>query len=151
MRGTAHAGDSLGPEGGIEERRGRGSVRGDEALRQGDDAGTVRDAEPAELLDRVADALGGHCEQDQVGALQVLLLSTEVRDPEIAWQLDALQVAPVLTGLRQLLGLLARAAQERRAYPRPLEQDRNRRAERPGSDDSGTTRMLARIADGRGR
>jgi hypothetical protein len=48
----------------------------------------------------------------------------------------------------ELIALVGRPAQERRANPGPLEQDGNGRAERPGTDDCGATRMLTRIADG---
>jgi hypothetical protein len=151
VRGTAHARHPLRAEGGVEERRGRGAVRRDEALRQRDDPGAVRDPQPPQLLDGVADPLRRNREQDQVRALEVLALRPEERDPEVARQLDALQVALVLVRPAELIGLLAGAAQQRGADPGPLEQDGDGGAERPGPDDRRTTRMLAGVADGRGR
>src|SRR4029079_15000311 len=93
-----------------------------------------------------ADALGGDGEEDQVGAVEVLLLSAEERHPQVAWQLHPVEVTLVLTRPRQLLGLLARAAQEPGPDPGALEQDGDGRAERPGPDDRGPTRILARVA-----
>jgi hypothetical protein len=81
----------------------------------------------------------------------VLLVRADERDPQVARKLDVLEIAPVLVRAGELLRLLARATQERGPNAGPLEQDTNGRAERPGSDNRGTTRMLAGIADGRGR
>jgi hypothetical protein len=78
----------------------------------------------------------------------MLRVGTEGLDPEVARQLDAGQIAKVLTRVRELACLLHRAAQERGADPRALEQHGNGRAKRPGPDDRGTTRMLAGVADG---
>jgi hypothetical protein len=50
---------------------------------------------------------------------------------------------------RELLGLLRRAAQQRRANARALEQHSDRGAEGPGPDDGGAAWMLAGVADGR--
>jgi hypothetical protein len=81
----------------------------------------------------------------------MLLLGTDERDAQVARQLDSVEVAPVRARARELLGLLAGATQQRRPNAGPLEQDGDGRAERPGPDDRGTTRMLAGVADGRGR
>jgi hypothetical protein len=67
---------------------------------------------------------------------------------EVTREIDPRQVALVLVSAIELLCLLRGAAQERGANARPLEQNGNSRAERPGPDDRGTTRMLAGIADG---
>jgi hypothetical protein len=52
-----------------------------------------------------------------------------------------------VTSILQVPRLLDGAAQEGGAKPGALEQHGNGRAERPGPDDRGTTRMLAGIAD----
>jgi hypothetical protein len=75
-------------------------------------------------------------------------MGTEGAHLEVARQVDAGKVALVLLRTRELLGLLSGPAQQRGPNARPLEQDRNGRAKRPGPDDRRTTRMLAGVADG---
>jgi hypothetical protein len=58
VRGTAHAGHALGPEGRFEERSGCRPVGRDEALGERDDSGAVGYANPLELLHGVADPPG---------------------------------------------------------------------------------------------
>src|SRR6185295_17721321 len=149
VRGPAHAGDPLRAERHLEQRRRRGAVRRHEPLRERDDPSAVGDAQAAQLRDRLADALGRDGEQDQVGAVEVLLLGAEVGDPEVARELDTLQVAPVDARGGQLLGLLPGPAQERRANSRALEQHGDGRAERAGADDRRPAGVLPRIAHSR--
>ena len=151
MRGTTHAGDALGPERHVEQRGRSGAVGRDETLGERDDAGAIRHAEPAQLGDGLADALRGDGEENQVRARDGVALSPERLDPEIARELHAREVVPVLVRTGQLVGLLARTAQERGPKPSALEQHGDGRAKRAGTDDRGTTRMLARVADGPGR
>jgi hypothetical protein len=147
MRGTAHAGNALRAEGRVEQRRRGGAVGRHEPLSERDDARAARHAEAAQLLDRLADALGGHGQKDQVRPRERVLLSTEELHTEVARQLDTGEIALVVVGVGELARLLGGAAQESRAKPGALEQHGDRRAERPGPDDRGTTRMLAGIAD----
>ena len=149
VRRAAHAGHPLGPERRLEQRGGRRAVRRHEPLGKRHDPGAVRHAEPLELLDGLADPLGGNGEQDQVGAAELVGVGAEGADPEVARKLDARQVALVLARTRQLLGLLGRAAQQRRANAGPLEQHGDGGAEGPGPDDGGAAWMLAGVADGR--
>jgi hypothetical protein len=151
VRGTAHAGHALRAEGHVEQRGRSRPVRRHEPLGERHDAGALRHAEPAELGDGLADALRGHGEEDQVSAREGLSIGTEVLHPEVARELHTWEIALVLAVVGELAGLLRRAGQQRGPNPRPLEQDCDRRAERPGPDDRGTTRMLAGVADGRGR
>jgi hypothetical protein len=67
---------------------------------------------------------------------------------EVAREIDARQVALVLLRACELLGLPGGPAQQRGPDARPLEQDRDGGAKRPGPDDRRTTRMLAGVADG---
>ena len=74
-----------------------------------------------------------------------VLLRTEELHPEVARQLDPWEIALVVVSVGELARLLSGAAQESGAKPGALEQHGDRRAERPGPDDRGTTRMLAGI------
>jgi hypothetical protein len=70
---------------------------------------------------------------------------------QVARQLHPWQVAVVLARAREAVGLLLGPADQRRANPAALQQHRDRGAERARANDGGTARMLAGIADGRGR
>jgi hypothetical protein len=151
VRGSADARDAVGAERGVEQSGGSRAIGRDEPLGERHYPRAIGDSEAAQLLDHLADALGGDGEQDQVRALEVLLLGAEEGDPEVARQLDAGEVAPVLVRTAELVRLLACTAQQYGPNAGPLEQDGHGRAERTGPDDRGTTRMLAGVADGRGR
>jgi hypothetical protein len=102
-----------------------------------------------EVAHGVADVLGGNCEQQEIGAAELVRVGAECADPEVARKLHAGQVALVVARARKLLGLVGSAAQQRRANAGPLEQHSDRGAEGPGPDDGGAAWMLAGVADGR--
>jgi hypothetical protein len=146
VRRPADARHPLGPERGLRQRDRRHAVGRDEPLGQRHDAGTLRDAEARELGHGLRHRLGRHSEEEQVRAAE-LVGSGERPYLQVTRQLDARQIALVLSRRREQLRLLNSARQQRRAQPRPLQQDRHGGAERAGADHGGPAGMLARVAD----
>jgi hypothetical protein len=149
VRGPADAAHALRAEGGLEQSRGRRAVGRHEPLGERHDPRAVGHAEPLELLHGVTDPRGRDGEEDQVGAGELLGMTSERADGQVTRKLDAGQVALVVARTGQLLGLPRRAAQEHRPDSGPLEQHRHGGAEGPGPDDGGAAWMLAGVADGR--
>ena len=91
--------------------------------------------------------LGRHGQEHQVGPLELVVSRPERTDLHAGRQLHVREVAPVLPGGVQLIGLLRRPAEQGGANARALEQQRHGGAERARADHGGTAGILAGVTD----
>jgi hypothetical protein len=149
VRGTSHARNAGRAEGPLERNRRRRAVGRHEALGQRHDPRLLVHAESLDLAEGLAEPLRRHGEEDQVRARELVVAVAEGAHLQRLRQPHSGQVALVLSRAREDVGLLCRAAEQRGAQARALQQDRHGGAERACADHGGPAGMPLRGADAR--
>jgi hypothetical protein len=120
----------------------------DEPLGERDHPGVLRDPELAQVVERLAEVLGGDGEEDEVGSRELVLAGRQRPDLQLVRELDAGQVALVAPRRGELGHLLDGPGEQRGANAGTNEQDGHGGAERSRAHHGGAAWMLPRVADG---